>query len=190
MKIIVSKASTSLIILTLLGLVLFSVWYLIGKNNLTTKPVTTMSVTEATPENILNKNPIIEYQPAGSEFKHNYQNSTGFFIEYRLERERVRGQQVEWLREIINSANVDTNTRKQAQQELYLISKNIVKEMQLESLIQAKGVAYAIVILQDKAITVVVQSEELVDEQTTLIAELVAHNTEIPVSDIIIISKK
>ncbi|WP_051688138.1 SpoIIIAH-like family protein [Desulfofalx alkaliphila] len=118
--------------------------------------------------------------------------SEGFFVEYRIERERTRGQQVEWLREIINNPNSDSETRKKAQEQLYTISQNLGKEMEIENLIRAKGFDDAVVLIQEdptNAVTVVVKTEKLTTDQTAQVAELVSRNTGINMSHVVIIPK-
>lgn len=117
-------------------------------------------------------------------------DSKEFFIEYRLERERTRGQQVEWLREITNDPNADAETRKKAQEQLYNLSQNVGREMETENLIRAKGFDDAVVLLQhENTATVVVPVKEITTDDAAKIAELVARNTGVPPSNIIIISK-
>nr|WP_204618312.1 SpoIIIAH-like family protein [Desulforadius tongensis] len=172
-------------VLALVGAALVGIGYAgIGKMDSDIPAETTAAtVTEVKPENAALEKP--QSEGSGKEQKKN----DGFFIEYRLERERTRGQQVEWLREIINNPNAEADTRKKAQEKLYAITQNIGKEMEMENLIRAKGFKDAVVLLQDKGATVVVQSESLTTEQAAKIAELVSRNTGIPMNGIVIIPK-
>ncbi|MTI79973.1 MAG: SpoIIIAH-like family protein [Firmicutes bacterium] len=171
--------------LTLVGVALISIGYAgIGKvgSDITAVPTAT-TIEEVEPEKPAEKPELVETQ------QQEEQDKDSFFIEYRLERERTRGQQVEWLREIINNPNAEGETRKKAQEKLYVITQNIGKEMEMESLIRAKGFKDAVVLLQDKVATVVVQVDNLTTEQAAKIADLVSRNTGIPMSNIVIIPK-
>lgn len=102
-------------------------------------------------------------------------NSTSeFFSQFRIERDRVRSQQVEFCREIINNPGSTAEMRKEAQQQLFNISKEIEKEMKAESLLVARGYNDAVVFLQPQSVTVVVLSSDLSKDQERQIAVLVA----------------
>lgn len=114
---------------------------------------------------------------------------TAFFVEYRMERERSRGQQVEWLRETINNPSTDTTTRQKAQEQLLTISGNMARESEVESLIRAKGYEDAAVCIDRKGVTVIVQSAELSQEDASRISDLVSRGTGVGEQGIIIIPK-
>lgn len=116
-------------------------------------------------------------------------NNTDFYVEYRIERERTRGQRVEWLREVINSANSDTETRQKAQDNLLEISGCMEKEVIMENLIKAKGYADAAVLIDNMSVTVVVATDILHPEETVSLAELIARGTGVDTGNIIIITK-
>lgn len=209
MKFFVPKRkNVTLIALMVLGLALIAIGYSGVVNDLLAKR-TTASITEVGPQDNQGEylvdipvddiiddplevdNPVVETQQSGQKSAEG-QKSDGFFIEYRIERERTRGQQVEWLREIINNPNSDNDTRKVAQEQLYTISQNMGKEMEIESLIRAKGFSDAVVLIQhlpDKVVTVVVKSENLTTEQAAQIADLVSRNTGVAKPNIVIIPK-
>ncbi|MEG6615896.1 SpoIIIAH-like family protein [Peptococcaceae bacterium 1198_IL3148] len=184
MKIIAPKRGHILIALTMVAVALLSIGYLgIGQDILaktTTATIIEHQTHQPTEENV----EVVNQQGQADK------NSAEFFIEYRLERERTRGQQVEWLREIINNENADAETRKKAQEQLYTISQNIGKEMEIENLIRAKGYQDAVVLLQDKVATVVVRSKALATDDVAKIAELVSRNTGISLQNIVIIPKQ
>ncbi|KUK81968.1 MAG: Uncharacterized protein XD97_0529 [Pelotomaculum thermopropionicum] len=113
-----------------------------------------------------------------------------FFVEYRLEREQTRGQQVEWLREIINSGNVTDETRQKAQEQLLTISKNMTREIDLVNMLKAKGFKEAIVRVNESTVTVIVAADSLTDKETEDIKELVAMGTGVKKENVVIIKRK
>lgn len=115
--------------------------------------------------------------------------SSGFFVEYRLERERSRGHQIEIAREIINNANSDPDIRKKAQEQMYVISNNLQKELEVESLIRAKGFQDSVVFLEGQTVTVVIQAKSLAQEDAMKITDLVARSTQASPQNIVIIPK-
>jgi len=114
-----------------------------------------------------------------------------FFVEYRMDRERARGKQVELLREVMASASIDEATRKTAHEEFLNISSSISKEMELENLIRARGFQDAAVFLDGDSVTVVVQPgpKEVASEDNSDLAQLVAKSTGVTEDNVIIITK-
>ncbi|MBO8128481.1 MAG: SpoIIIAH-like family protein [Peptococcaceae bacterium] len=117
------------------------------------------------------------------------ERETEFFVEYRMERERARDRQVEYLQEIIEDPQAGDDARARAQNRLLEISEIIEKEVKLENILRAKGFKDAIVFLENNAITVVVP-ETLSMEQETSIINLVAHVSDLLPENIIIIGNK
>lgn len=118
-------------------------------------------------------------------------NSDGndFFVETRLEREQARGQQIEYLREVISNAASNDQTRQRAQENLLSISNRITKEIEVENLIRAKGFKDAAVYLEDEGVTVVVHAGQLSPEEATRISDLVSRGTGVSEQNIVIIPK-
>jgi stage III sporulation protein AH len=113
----------------------------------------------------------------------------GFFVEYRLQRERARGQQVEILREIINSPSSAGDTRQVAQDQLLGISRSVAKEARVENLLKARGYRDAVVCVDQKGVTVVVESPGLNSPEEARLIELVSRETGFGEQGIIIVPK-
>ncbi|MDQ0286549.1 stage III sporulation protein AH [Desulfofundulus luciae] len=116
-------------------------------------------------------------------------DGAAFFVEYRLDRERTRGQQLELLREIINNPQAAAETRRTAQERLLAISQSMAREVEVENLIRAKGFKDAAVCLDDRGATVVVQAARISPEEATRIAELVSRGAGVPEQDVVIIPR-
>lgn len=112
-----------------------------------------------------------------------------FFSEYRLERDRVRGQQVDNLREIVNNPKSVVETVREAQKRLLSLNENLTKELLVENMLKAKNYNDAIVFLQEGAVTVIVQARELSQQDITKISDLVARTTGKSAQDMVIIPK-
>ncbi|MFX4260974.1 SpoIIIAH-like family protein [Pelotomaculum propionicicum] len=115
--------------------------------------------------------------------------SYDFFVEYRLERDRTRGQRIEWLREVINNGNSAGETRQKAQEHLLDISSKMEKEIELENLLRAKGYKDAAVMADDRAVTVIVTSDKLSAGESAEINSLVSRRTGVDAQNIVIIPK-
>lgn len=119
----------------------------------------------------------------------NLETGGEFFVEYRMERDRVRGQQVEFYREIINNPNSSSDARQLAQNRLLVVSQNIEREMKLENLIRAKGYKDAAVFLQDKTVTAIVQARSLTEKEIAEIAAIVARGTGVDEQNVFVMAK-
>lgn len=113
----------------------------------------------------------------------------GFFVEYRLQRERARSQQIELLKDIISTPSTAGDTRQAAQDQLLGISKSVAKEARLENLIKARGYHDAVVSVDQKGVTVVVDGRNFNHSEETRIIELVSKETGFGEQGIIIIPK-
>jgi len=116
-------------------------------------------------------------------------NNLDFFVDYRMERDRTRGQQVEWLREVINNAGTAGETRQKAQEHLMAISRSMEKESELENLIRAKGFDDAAVMVDESTATAIVAAASLSSVEVAAITELVSRGAGIEQQKIAVINK-
>lgn len=113
-----------------------------------------------------------------------------YFVNYRIEREKMRSQQVEILREIVDNPNSASEVRKNAQEKMLKLTENIENELKLENLIKAKNYEDAVVLIQPESVMVVVKVMALTDGDGTKIADLVANTTGYNYENIIITTKE
>lgn len=118
------------------------------------------------------------------------QGGTAFFVEYRLERDRRRSQQIDMLKQIIDNPNATSDSKQEAQKRLVDLTKQMDLELQLEKLIVAKGYKEAAVFIQPQAVNVVVMAEKLTEEDANKIGDLVSRSTGRPREQISIIPQK
>jgi stage III sporulation protein AH len=120
------------------------------------------------------QNDVIKAQ-LNKEKQESFTSSISFFAEYRMERERTRGKQVELLREIINNQASEAKAREAASLRIVQISQNMENEMKAENLVKSKGFKECVVIIQQDNTMVVVQSDHLDSEQGHEVAKLVSN---------------
>ncbi len=113
----------------------------------------------------------------------------GFFVEYRMVREKSRSRQVEILKEILNSPSAAAETRQLVQEQLMEISKNAAGETRLESILKARGYREAVVSMDQKGVTVVVDGKGVNPPEEAGIMEIVSKETGIGEQGIIIIPR-
>jgi len=191
-SIVIKKRTLTLIVLSLFGLVLLTLGL---RGNLFVKKVPSpgmpVSGSSAGGISFENLEPSVFQENKTQEIKAKASLSGGddFFVEYRLERERTRGQSVEWLREVINNVNSAGETRQKAQEHLMAISRNMEKEIELENLLRAKGFKDAAVLVNERAVTVIVETDHLSTGESFQITDLVSRGTGVDTQNIIIITK-
>ncbi len=84
-----------------------------------------------------------------------------FFPYFRLQREKVRSQQLELLQEIINNPNTDDTSKQSALNRLLTITSAMEMELKAEGLLKAQGFTEGVVIVQDSAASVIFSGPEL-----------------------------
>lgn len=141
-----------------------------------------MAVNSSTPAGGVKQDPAsaISADPSGKD---------SFFVEYRLQREKTRGQQLEILKEIINSPASSADTRQSAQDQLLGIGRSVTKEARVENLLKARGYREAVVCMDQKGVTVVVDSRGFSASEEARVLELVSRETGFGEQGITIIPK-
>ncbi len=113
-----------------------------------------------------------------------------FFIDYKLERDRLRSQEADYLRELINNPNAVQQSKEKAQQDLIALSQKVEKEMIVENLIKAKGFEDAVIFLSNDIANVVVKATGLKQNEVAQITDIVTKTTGINLDKITIIERK
>ncbi len=117
-------------------------------------------------------------------------SSSEFFIEYRLDRERTNGRQIELLHDIIDNPSSSSQTRQEAQEKLLFLSEKLARESELEHLISARGFRDSTVCLEgNNKITIIVQAASLSPQDEEGIRQLVTWGTGVEGQNIIILAK-
>ncbi|WP_152802360.1 SpoIIIAH-like family protein [Alkalibaculum sporogenes] len=97
----------------------------------------------------------------------------GFFVDYKIERDKSRSQSVAMLEDISKEEDGDKDTKTMAQQEVINLVKISEQEMIIENLIRAKGFNDAIVFIHDGYVNVVVDAQQLTTSQAAQIQNIV-----------------
>lgn len=112
-----------------------------------------------------------------------------FFVEYRLERDRVRSERADVLREVYQNARKDDSVRYEAQTAMLKLAVDRQRESEIENLIKARGFADALVFIRDKSVSVVVKTSNLNREEVAQVADIVSRVTGVKPEDIVISAK-
>ncbi|AFV11844.1 stage III sporulation protein AH [Thermacetogenium phaeum DSM 12270] len=112
-----------------------------------------------------------------------------FFVDCRLARDRIRSQRIEVLKEIAANPTSDSENRSRAQQELMSIMDQAVKETELEQMVVAEGFKDAVVMIQEKSATVIVQGRSLTSADKEKIRDIVARVVSIEPGNVLVMAK-
>lgn len=111
-----------------------------------------------------------------------------FFTEYRLERDKIRSERSDLLREIIQNAPTQ-DSKQQAQETILKMTLEKQREVEMENLIKAKGFADALVFVRDNSVSAVVKTTALTQEEVIQVAEVISRISGIKPGDITISAK-
>lgn len=112
-----------------------------------------------------------------------------FFVEFRLERERVRSHRIDILAGIIDNKDMAVEIKTSAQTSLQSLLNLCELEMQVEALLLAKGFEEAVICWQDNAVNVIIREEGLTPVRAVQIRDLVARSLAVNLEDVVVIEK-
>lgn len=115
--------------------------------------------------------------------------TAAYFVNYRMEREKVRSRQLEILNEIVDNTKSTETMRSQAQEKLMTITQEMEDELKLENLLLAKNYQDAAVFIQPESVLVVVPDNGIGNLDRVKIADLVSNTTGHAYEDIFITTK-
>ena len=115
------------------------------------------------------------------------EEADAFFVEYRLQRDRVRGQEMETLVDFINNPNVTAEGKAQAEGQLLRLVDMMEKELLVENLVKAQGFKDAIFFYQEEKAHLVIRAEGLSQSQFAQLTEMVSVVTGLGMDKVVII---
>lgn len=114
--------------------------------------------------------------------------SPDFFTEYRLERDKVRSERSDILREVIQNAKSD-ETRQKAHDSVLKLVLEKQRELEMENLIKSKGFSDALVFLRDNSVSAIVKTNSLSKEEVIQVADIISRVSGVKAEDITISAK-
>ena len=109
-----------------------------------------------------------------------------FSANARLQREQLRAKNKETLMNMMNSGNLSEEQKNQITNEMIHITQTAELENELETLLEAKGFAGAVVSVSDDSAEVVVNMTEIGDDKRAKIEDVVKRKTGITAANIVI----
>ncbi len=115
-------------------------------------------------------------------------NAPDFFSEYRLERDKIRSERSDLLRDIIKNARTE-DMRHKAQETVLKLTLDKQRESEMENLIKARGFLDALVFVRENSVNAVVKSTSLSKEEVIQVADAISRVTGVRNEDITISAK-
>ena len=112
-----------------------------------------------------------------------------FYTEYRIERDRLRSERIDLLREVAKAGKNEDNARQKAQDTIMKITFERQKELEMENLIKAKGFSDALIFIRDNSVNAIIKTNTLSKEEVMQIADIIAKSTGVRPEDITISTK-
>lgn len=112
-----------------------------------------------------------------------------FYAEYRIERDRLRSERIDLLREITKNGKNEDSSRQKAQDAIMKITLDRQKELEMENLIKAKGFSDALVFMRDNSVNAIIKTSTLSKEEVIQIADIISRSTGLRPEDITISTK-
>ena len=113
-----------------------------------------------------------------------------YFANAKKDRQKALDEAQELVEETLKSANATDSEREQALKATSASAARVEKANNIETLLKAKGFEKAVVVIGDDDVSVVVKSEGITTAQTLQIQDIVTAQTEIPLSNIKIVTIK
>lgn len=98
-----------------------------------------------------------------------------FFVEYRLQRDRVREEEYEMLQELINNQNTTPEAKQEAEALILKLTTAMETELLVENLLRAQGYEDSLFFYKNDYAVVMIKAEELSEKEFFQITESVAN---------------
>lgn len=120
----------------------------------------------------------------------NSQNSTSYFADTKLQKQKQRDDTTETLQASINSKDISASEKAKLTEQLSNLVAQVEAENKIESLIKAKGFEDCVAFLDDNKANIVVKSSGLSGEQAAQIKDIVLQNAKVSVENLRIVEVK
>lgn len=114
---------------------------------------------------------------------------SNYFVEHRLSRDKMRGELVDRLNDIVKNDKSSKEVIANAQQEIIEIGKTSEKELFLEGLLGSKGFKNVLVFIGESDARIVIEKDKLSEKEVAQILEIITSETDFKATNIKIINK-
>ena len=118
------------------------------------------------------------------------EENDSYFAITVINRQRVRDEALEVLREVADNPDVMPDVKEDALASIASITSHMAAESSIETLVKSKGFDDCVAVISDKVCSVVVKSDELLPDDAAKILEIVLQNTTLSAENVRVIPKK
>ena len=111
-----------------------------------------------------------------------------YFDEARATRTAAREEALAIIQEVLDSAQASAEDKAQATQKATAIAENVLQESNIENLLLAKGFADSVVYIDGERCSVVVQSDDLQQQESLQILQIVVSQANVAADKVQIMS--
>jgi stage III sporulation protein AH len=111
-----------------------------------------------------------------------------FFTEYRLERDKIRSERFDVLRDMVKNSKTE-DSKQRVQEAILRLVQEKQREYEMENLIKARGFQDALVVIQDKNVNAIIKAQAFTREEVTQVAEVISRVAGVRPEDITISAK-
>lgn len=111
--------------------------------------------------------------------------NTDFFVEYRIERERLYSQKYDFLQELAKLSGIEEE-KVQVRKDLFAMIQKKEQETMIENLLRVKGFEDAIITIDVNTVNAMMKSRELTKEEVIQIADIICRVTKVKLENITI----
>ncbi len=115
------------------------------------------------------------------------QNSDEYFAQSELERQEVQDKLTQSAKDILEAVSSDENLKEEALAQAMEIANIIQQQVNIESLIKAKGFSQCLAFIQNGECSIVVSKDEMTDDKIIAIKDIVSGQANIDFDKIKII---
>ena len=106
-----------------------------------------------------------------------------------INRQRVRDEAMETLRQVADSPDAMQETKNQALKSIEDMVAEMNSEVNIETLVKAKGFEECVAVISDEKCSIIVKSEGLTAEQVAQILDIAIRESKLAADDIKILEK-
>ena len=155
----------------------------------TNKNIEATNETNASIENASNNN-LVEGSITETSNSETISGQDSYFTQSRLDRENMYSQMLENYQKILETENLDSEEKSNAQEEIQKINKEKNAIMIAENLIKTKGFEDVVLFVNNGNVTGVIKAEKLDEQQISQIQNIITRELNVKVNKINISSKK
>ncbi|MDA8193020.1 MAG: SpoIIIAH-like family protein [Thermaerobacter sp.] len=117
------------------------------------------------------------------------QSLQNYFVNYRMQRDRVMSQEIATLKSLTGNPGISTPAKNQAALTLVRDTQELKQEMAMEGLLSGRGFPLSAATVTQGQVVVMVGATHLTSRQIAVIADTATQVTGLPPQDVVILPK-